>query len=241
MNTPVKAQAAQSATLLVDFKLADFVLTGNGKLQPKLAVGGEAECAGKNRKGAVGGTVANLTATGFDLTGKDGHTIAVTLSDSTVITDEAAGAAGTLANGQNVDVQGTPDTTSKTLAAASITIKSADTGAKHPGADGTIASLGTDGTSFVLTVERAGGGIMLASGGTITVQTDANTKFLAGRKQTGTFSDLVVGGAVHVDGTVYDATTQTLTAKTVGLHPGQPGSANNGGKPAPPALAQNAQ
>ncbi len=224
VDTPVKAQAATTATLLVDFKLADFELTG-GKVKPKLALGGEAECTGKNRRGTLTGTVANLTDTGFDLTGPNGHTLTVTLSDSTVIIDSSTGATGTLAAGQTVEVQGTPDASTKTLAAASITTN-VTVAPKKQGADGTIASIGTDGASFVLTVERAGGGLKLEKGGTITVQTASTTKFLAGRKQTGAFTDLVVGGEVHVGGT-YDAATQTLTATTVGLHPGEPASGGN--------------
>ena len=232
INTPVKAQAAQAATLLVDFKLADFALTG-GKLTPKLTIGGDEGCAGKTRKGAVGGVVANLTDTGFDLTGPHGNVLAVVLSDTTVVMDETTGTSGILADGQSVRVQGTVDSATKTISASSVTIGSLLPGT-HSGADGTVASVGADGNSFVLTVARARG-LSLAGGGDITVQTNTSTQFLAGRHQMGAFSDLAAGLSVHVGGS-YDAAAQTLTASVVGLHPGQKMD-----KTPPVAAAQNAQ
>lgn len=222
VTTPAKALADQTATLLLDFKLAKFQLVGN-VLRPHLEAGDHGALGGKNCGGHLQGAVANLdtAGTGFDLQGRDGRTIHVTLTDATVITDGQSGAAITLANGQNVLVEGTFDAATNTLAATAVTLRT-PSAVRGPRATGTVASVDASAATFVLTVERADG--IRPTGGTITVVTNASTVFRAGRHQSGAFSDLASGNSVRVGGT-FDAATQTLTATVVDL------SGRGSGKP----------
>lgn len=66
--------------------------------------------------------MASLSAdsTAFDLQNRDGRTIHVVVSDATVITGGESGAAITLANAQNVLVEGTFDTATQTLTATVV-------------------------------------------------------------------------------------------------------------------------
>lgn len=212
--TPTHAQAGQTSALLVDFKLAEFTLAGN-VLRPQIGCGGDGDIGGKQRTGHLRGTITGLTATGFTLQGPDGRTVAVTLTSTTTLGSGADGTALTLANGQSVVVEGDFDAATRTVTATSVTLDDG-TSHQHQHAGGTVASVNTGASSFVLTVERADG--FQPTGGTITVQTDANTRFDKGRHQQGSLADVVVGNAVHVDG-AFDTATQTLTAKSVGLQP----------------------
>ena len=214
--TPTRAQSGQTSALLVDFKLAQFTLAGN-VLRPQIGCGGDGDIGGKHRAGDLRGAVANLTASGFTLTGPDGRTVTVALATTTTLSDGAGGAL-TLANGQTVAVEGAFDPASRTITATSVTL---DTGmaTQHPHADGTVASVDTTAASFVLTVKRADG--FQPTGGTITVLTDANTRFDKGPHQTGSLADVTAGSDVHVDG-AFDVATQTLTARSVGFAPPDP-------------------
>lgn len=218
VSTPTKVLADQAATLLLDFKLAKFQLVGN-VLRPHVEGSGAAGLAGKLCDGHLNGTVANLSADGttFDLQNRDGRTIHVIVSDATVITDGESGAAVTLANNQNVLVEGTFDTATSTVTAAAVTLHTPSV-AHGPRAGGTIASVDAGAGTFVLTIERADG--IQPIGGTITVLTNASTVFRKGRHAAGTFADLAVEGSVRVGGT-FDAATQTLTATVVELSPGK--------------------
>src|SRR5205823_5497919 len=92
ITTPTKVLANQTATLLGEFKLADFERVG-GALRPTVACGDGGQFGTRGRTAHVSGTVANLTATGFDLTGANGRTVTVTIASSTTITSGQTGAA----------------------------------------------------------------------------------------------------------------------------------------------------
>ncbi len=229
-----KVVAGQAATIVIDFRLAEFTLTGKG-VRPKLVAGDEAACAGKEREGHLGGTVANLVeGVSFDLTGRGNRVTKVTLSDTTTITNGETGVAATLANGLTVQVEGAVDAATKTIAATAVTVGDFDNGGRPGGAargrraSGTVASVDATAKSFTLIVDRADD--LQPTGGTITVQADDKTRFPKGRRATGIFADVVVGAEVHVGG-AFDAATQTLTARMVGLggESGEPGET-----PAPP-------
>lgn len=216
VNTPTKVQANQSNTVFVDFRLAEFQLVGN-VVRPSVHCGnGDAGMLNRQHTANVRGTVTGLIGTtGFTLQDDDARTVTVTLTDSTTVTSGQTGAAITLATGQSVIVRGTFDPASATITATSVTLNDYTT-VNHARAAGTVASVNTSGSSFVLTVLRADG--ITPTGGTITVQTDASTHFGRGRHQQFTLADLTTGEAVEVSG-VFDTTTQTLTAKFVGIHP----------------------
>src|SRR5207249_4565301 len=93
----------------------------------------------------------------------------------------------TLANGQDVIVEGTFDRTTSTITATSVTLNDFIT-INHVRARGIVASVDAAARTFVLTVQRADG--IQPTGGTITVLTDANTLFVKGRHQQGSLSDV---------------------------------------------------
>jgi hypothetical protein len=213
--TPTRVQANQTNTVFVDFKLAEFQLTGN-VLTPSISCGaGTVGQMGRQRMGHLMGTVANLNGTtSFTLQESNGRTVTVALTSTTTITSGQTGSTITLANGQSVIVEGSYDPTTSTVTATSVTLNDYTT-INHARAEGTVASVDATTSSFVLTVQRANG--ISPTGGTITVVTNTNTQFGKGRYQQGAFTDVVVGGTVDVDG-VFDTTKQTLTANFVGLH-----------------------
>ena len=105
--TPTKCVSGQSSALFLDFKLAEFTLVGN-LLRPQVGPGDPSQNGMKPCNGNLTGTIANLVAgTGFDLLGPDGRTVHVVLSAATTTLSGQTGAAITLANGQNVSVEGT--------------------------------------------------------------------------------------------------------------------------------------
>lgn len=220
--TPTKVQANQNNTIFVDFKLAEFQLTGN-VLKPSIGCGPGGSGAGGDgpggprmnpRIGHLFGTVASLNGTAsFTLQTLGVRTVTVNLSSTTTITDGQTGAAATLANGQSVIVDGKFDPTTHAVTATSVTLNDY-IAVTHARVDGTVASINAASASFALTVQRADN--FTPTSGTITVVTNAGTLFGRGMRQQGAFSNIAVSGAVDVDGS-FDTTTQTLTAKFVGL------------------------
>jgi hypothetical protein len=212
--TPTRVQSNQTNAVYVDFRLAEFKLVGS-VLKPSIACGDDSGEQGKQRTVHLDGTVTGLKGTsGFTLQGQNGRTISVVLTGTTTITSGQTGSAITLANGQNVIVEGTYDPATSTITATSVTLNDYTT-INHALVRGTVASVAAAAKSFVLTVRRAEG--IQPTGGTITVLTDANTFFVKGWHQPGSLADIAAGGAVDVGGS-FDTTTQTLTAKFVGLH-----------------------
>jgi hypothetical protein len=215
VSTPTRVQANQNNAVYVDFKLAEFTLVGNS-VQPVISCGGgDGIQLGKQHTAHLMGTITAVNgATSFTLQGPDGRTITITLTSSTTVTSGQTGATVTLAVGQSVIVDGTYDPTTLALTATSVMLNDYTT-INHADAAGTVASVNATASSFVLTVQRADR--IQPTGGTITVVTNSSTVFMKGWHQQGSFSDVAVGGVVIVDGT-FDTTTQTLTARSVGLH-----------------------
>ncbi len=225
VNTPTRVQANQSNTVFVDFKLAEFQLTGS-TITPSIGCGGGQGGPGvggepgdglgsKQRNGHLNGTISALSGTtSFTLTGGNGRTLTINLSSATTVIDGQTGAVATLANGQSVIVDGTFDPTTSTVTASAITLNDYVT-VQHAQARGTVASVDATAASFVLTVQRADN--FAPTAGTIRVVTNAGTNFGKGMHQSGAFTDVAVSGSVNVSG-VFNTTTQTLTATFVGLH-----------------------
>ena len=213
VTTPTRVLASQTNTVYVDFKLAEFKLVGTA-LRPSIACSGSGGQQGKQHTVHLRGTVADLNGTtGFTLQGPDGRTIAVALTGTTTITSGQTGSTIPLANGQSVIVEGTYDPAQSTITATSVT-RNDYTTLNHARARGTVASINAGAGSFVLTVQRAEG--IQPAGGTITVLTDASTRFVKGRRSQGSLADIATGSTVDVCGS-FDTTRQTLTAKFVGL------------------------
>lgn len=211
--TPAKVTSGQLATVVIDFKLAEFKLVGS-VLRPQIGHGDETMLRTKSRSGHLQGTVANLTAgVSFDLQEAHGRTVSLLLTDATTIVSGQTGSAITLANGQSVFVDGTFDASTNKFTATTITLNDYTTFPRES-VNGTVASVNASAGSFVLTVQRAEG--IQPTSGTITVQTDANTRYAKGRHTAGSLSDITVGSDVMVNGS-FDSMTQTLMAKCVRL------------------------
>ena len=215
VSTPARVQANQNNAVTVDFKLAEFQLVGN-KLRPSISCGsGMGPHPGGEHTGHLRGTITSLNGTtGFTIQGEHGRTTTVALTSTTTVTSGQTGNAFTPAVGQKVIIEGTYDPTTATLTATSVKLDDFTT-INHSGARGTVESINSAAASFVLTVQRAEG--ITPTGGTITVATDANTRFLIGRHQQGSLADVTAGAKVEVDG-AFNTTTQTLTARAVGVH-----------------------
>ena len=160
------------------------------------------------------GTVSNLAAGGasFTLTGPHKETATVNVSATTTITNYSDGSVATLANGQNVDVTGTIDSTGKIITATAIVVDDRKPPVHLSQAEGTILSLDATNETFILTVTKAN---FTPTGTTVHVVTTAKTAY-CGSKGKLTFADLTAGAKVQVVGT-FDAATQTLTATHISL------------------------
>ena len=158
------------------------------------------------------GAVSALAADGsaFTLTGPHNETPTVTVSATTTVTNYSDGSVAPLANGQNVLVTGTLDSTGKTLAAASVVVDDRKPPKQMQLAGGTILSLDATADTFILIVAKAN---FTPTGTTITVVTTAKTAY-CGPKGKLTFADLMAGATVRVAGT-FDVATQTLTATRI--------------------------
>lgn len=247
-QAPTSLSAGKLSNLVVDFNLAAFELL-SGKVRPSLGAGDPSAFEGKQKVAHLTGTVSNYVAgSGFDLTPNCGQhdagggasgssagtpsTVHVTLTSATTITagDSSGDGTSALADGVTVSVEGSTDATTGAVTATVVHVRdssdtdssgtgTSDTAPRPAQALGAVASLGSDGTSFTLTV-RDGEHLSAAPAGTLTVQTSASTTFLQG-KTTATFAAVAAGSYVFVSGTL-DPATETLTAKTVAVLPAAP-------------------
>ncbi len=158
------------------------------------------------------GAVSALAADGssFTLTGEHKKTATVNVTSATTITNYSNGSAATLANGQNVAVTGTVDSTGKVITASAIVVDDRKPPVKLQSAEGTILSLDATSQTFVLTVKHSN---LKPTGATITVIATAATVY-SGKKGVLTFADLTAGAVIEVAG-AFDAATQTLTATRI--------------------------
>ena len=167
--------------------------------------GGPPSGGGQHKPSEIGGTVAALAADGssFTIAGPKNTTITVKVSSTTTIKNESDKSAATLANGQNVDIIGTFDSTGLILTATSILVDD-----YKPTFFGTVSALAADGSSFTLTD---------AHKHTITVDVTTTTTIRnASDKSAATLAN---GDNVAVTGTLDTAGTMlTATAIVVDDH-----------------------
>ena len=196
--TPTHCMAGQSTPLVIDFKLAEFTLVGN-VLHPSMGLRDGGEDNYKHCNAHLGGTISNLIAgTSFDMLSENDRTLHVLLSASTTTISGSTGATVALANGQQVRVEGAFDTATQTLTATSVILDD-DQEMAHQRVHGTVLSVDTVASMFVLTVDHAEG--FAPTAGTITV----SVKDLTG---------VTVGSLINAEGT-FDPATQTLTARSL--------------------------
>ena len=196
--TPTHCIPGQSTPLVIDFKLAEFTLVGN-VLHPSLGLRDGGEDNGKRCNAHLGGTISTLVAgTSFDLVGENGRILHVALSPATTVINGSTGLAATLANGQEVRVEGAFDTLAQSVVATSVIVRDG-TESEHQRVHGTVLSVDTAASTFVLTVDHAEG--LAPTAGTIIVA----TKDLSG---------VTVGISINAEGK-FDPATQTLTADSL--------------------------
>ena len=162
--------------------------------------GGGPSGGGKHNPSEIGGVVSALAADGssFTLTGPHGDTLTVNVSSTTTVKNESDKSAATLANGENVDVIGTLDSTGKILAATSIFVD--DFKLSY---FGTVSALAADGSSFTLTGPH---------GETLTVNVSSTTTIK--NESDKSAATLANGENVIVTGTP-DATGKIITAAAI--------------------------
>ena len=226
IDTTTQVTAGGASKLVVDFDLAGFELV-SGRVRPHVRGADDAQFQRDDKEAELRGTVANLSAQGFDLTLAGGQTTTVRVPASASIFSGKSGNAAVLANGQAVEVKGSVDPATLIVTADRIKVEEAgsddhggQTGGAGSQAEGTVASVDTAATSFVLTIKEVGG--FQPTGGVITVVTTAATVFERHGHGHGHddssgdvgLSAVVAGAKVEVLGT-FDSAAQTLTAQRV--------------------------
>ena len=148
------------------------------------------------------GAVSALAASGssFTLTGQNGAAVTVNVGVTTKITNLSDGSPATLANGQNVLVVGTLDSTGKIVTATTIVVD--DHKPQPVKFFGAVSALATDG-SFTLTGDH---------NGTLAVTVSATTTIT--NYSDGSVATLANGQKVIVTGTL-DSTGKTLAATSI--------------------------
>ncbi len=218
-NTTTQVAAGGASHLVVDFDLAAFELV-SGRVRPHLHGADESHFQHEGKEAEMKGTVAHLSAQGFDLTGTGGQTTSVLVLPSTSIFSDKKGTTVALANGQAVEVKGSVDAVTQVVTADRIKVEEAghDNHGDQPAvatAEGTVGSVDTGAKSFTLTLKELNG--FHPTGGVITVVTTAATVFERhghGHDDAGGLSAVTAGAKVETVGT-FDPATQTLTAQRV--------------------------
>lgn len=220
-TTPVSS--AQLSNLVVDFDLASFQLVG-GKVRPAAKQGDDNQFHQKKHHAEIEGTVQGLVdGQSFSLLLEGGKVVPVTLTSTTQVFSEHEGTTATLANGQKVEVQGDVDPTTQAITATAVKVEDTPAGGTvdghnendHAQAAGAVASVDSA-TAFTLTLKEAEH--FQPTGGTVSVQTNADTKFQLPGHDHPTMADVTAGAQVLVVGTV-DPASQTITARFVLIKP----------------------
>jgi len=222
--TATQVTAGGASKLLIDFDLPGFELV-SGRVKPHVRGGDDSQFQHASKEAELKGTVANLTAQGFDLVLPGGQKTAVQIAPATSIFSSKTGAAATLANGQTVEVKGSVDPTTLIVTADRIKLEDGggdDHGGEHTAAgtqaEGTVAGIDTAAKSFTLTLREAEG--FQPTSGMVTIVTTSATVFERhghGHDSSGgsaDFSIVTIGAQLEAFGT-FDSTTQTLTAQRV--------------------------
>ncbi len=229
-KTP-KTIGATPSNVVIDFNLANFVVRGS-KILPVVQDGDSTGInnPGRHQCGDYVGTVSALTGTSpvltFTLTSPGGSTQTVVTTASTALYG------ATLANGAQVDIAGTLDTTTQNLVATRVNVLPVGTPTPGTGqsgaqlASGTASVLDATAGTFTLTVVRARG--FTPSGTTINIVTNSSTVFRSDSGAILAAADFFTAAAstpnVDVIG-AYDSTTGTLTVTSVAID----NPSNNGG------------
>lgn len=153
---------------------------------------------GQHNPSEIGGTVSAFAADGssFTIAGLKSTTITVNVATTTTIKNESDKSAATLANGENVDIIGTFDTTGKILTATAILVDD-----YKPVYFGTVSALAADGSSFTLTGPRKEtAAVTVSATTTITNHSDGSAATLANGE------NVLVTGTLDAAGTTLAAT-----------------------------------
>ena len=208
---PVIASSGATATMALDFNLANFRIQA-GVVQMAVQQMDPARFNGMAHQGWLSGTVSGLNpGVGFTLNMGMMRSVSVQISSASLVTSQATGLAATLADGQRVDVQGTVDPVTEAIGATSVQVL--DGGAMtYAGLQGSVASVDSIAGSFQVVPAWATGFAPAASA--VTVQTNGSTAFTTGMMGSGSVTDVTVGKSVMVTGS-YDTGSGVVTASRV--------------------------
>lgn len=208
----LRVMATGSNTLIIDFDLPSFQLI-NGMVHPALRHLHEQEVGSRRKYAEVEGVITARQEQQLTLQLRNGRFVKVLLTPQTSIYAES-GQNATLAVGQKVEVEGTPDLMSMQIIAERIKIEGlSDDSEPHelPEIKGVIRSVG-DGR-FTVAVTRIRHGMPpLAE---VTVRYTEQTHWHHDESPASP-ADLQPGKKVEVEGT-YDASTQILNALVIEL------------------------
>ena len=211
-KSPKTVNASSTTNLVIDFKLAKFVVSASGVL-PVVEEGTETGIADLHQHNQDGyhGVVSGLTGTApvlrFTLTTQSGTTINVATSASTALFGM-----GTLVNGGNVEADGALDAATNNLVATQLEVQPSQA-ARGPHAEGAATALDATAGTFTLAVGRAEG--LIPAKTTVSVVTTAATLYYGDNGATQTkaefFAALAATPVARVAGT-FDVASNAFTA-----------------------------
>lgn len=233
---------AGSNRIIADFDLSQWQDV-SGEIRNAAIVQGDGagfENPGRHQNEDYTGTVESLSGVApnytFVLRTSAGSKIEVETNSNTAIFNNSGQPNPTIANGTRVEVRGSIDPSTMSLSATSIKIKNSGDNDEFE-AKGLAGSANGSTRTFQITVREACG--FIPSGTTVTVQVDDSTRFFSDRGVLMTEAAFfeAIGGStatfVEAEGTVYNASTQTLTAKKCKLEDGQEGNGDVEARGAP--------
>lgn len=232
LTFPTAKQEDADDNLVVDFDLANFKIV-NGKITPSLKEGSKNGLGDETRheEEEVEGIVTGLAGTSPILTFKIGKVNVVT-SATTNIFNANAQPNAVLAEGQKVEVRGKLNLAGDMFVANAVKIGKldGDGSVKLADVEGAPSAIDAVKMTFVITVERTKE--FQPSKTTVNIVTDANTIFRGKSGVTLTVADfytrLAAAKKAEVEG-VYDAASNTLTAKRARFEDEGAGGGNGGG------------
>ncbi len=232
LTFPTAKQEDADDNLVVDFDLANFKVV-NGKITPSLKEGSKNGLGDETRheEEEVEGVVTGLAGTSPILTFKIGKVNVVT-SATTNIFNANAQPNAVLAEGQKVEVRGKLNLAGDMFVANAVKIGKldGDGSVKLGDVEGAPSAIDAVKMTFVITVERTKE--FQPSKTTVNIVTDANTILRGKSGVTLSVADfytrLATAKKAEVEG-VYDAASNTLTAKRARFEDEGAGGGNGGG------------
>ena len=226
----LEVDVTSSTNVIVDFDLENWTETPthvrpSAKRIEDPNLGNDDRHREEDYKGTIGSLAGTVPTQTFTLNGR-GVAINVVTSADTVIFREDGAVNPVLANGQRAEVRGKFNISTRTINAKIIKIE--DARAEEPKVFGPMSEINADAGSFFVEAKLVRGFVPSAS--KVKVQTSDTTRFRLRRGLTTTkaewFALAKPAAPVEAEG-VYNAETNTLTAKSVHFEGGEDGGPGN--------------